>query len=175
MVPHPEAPARTVTSIRAQIQSFNFEEFALEFEVTSTSDLVLPTMGQPERREGLWRTTCFELFVKPAGGEAYFEFNFSPSFAWAAYAFGAYREGMRDLEMRFDPEIVISPHGDWFWLLAELDPSVFSAGPASIGLCAVIEERDGTRSYWALAHPPGKPDFHHPSCFALDLPPAPAR
>jgi len=23
-----------------------------------------------------------------------------------------------------------------------------------------------------LAHPPGKPDFHHPDCFALELPPA---
>ena len=27
-------------------------------------------------------------------------------------------------------------------------------------------------SYWALAHPPGKPDFHHPDCFALELPAA---
>lgn len=40
-----------------------------------------------------------------------------------------------------------------------------------IGLSAVIEEMDGTKSYWALAHPAGKPDFHHPDCFTLELPP----
>jgi hypothetical protein len=34
----------------------------------------------------------------------------------------------------------------------------------------VIEEVDGGLSYWALAHPPGKPDFHDPNCFALELP-----
>lgn len=38
-----------------------------------------------------------------------------------------------------------------------------------IALSAVIEEKDGTKSYWALRHPPGKPDFHHPDCFALTL------
>ena len=42
--------------------------------------------------------------------------------------------------------------------------------PLSIGLSAVIEETDGTKSYWALRHPPGPPDFHHPDCFALELP-----
>jgi hypothetical protein len=40
-----------------------------------------------------------------------------------------------------------------------------------VGLSAVIEETNGRKSYWALCHPPGKPDFHHPDCFALELPP----
>ena len=39
-----------------------------------------------------------------------------------------------------------------------------------MGLSAIIEETDGTKSYWALAHPPGEePDFHDPACFALEL------
>ena len=29
----------------------------------------------------------------------------------------------------------------------------------------------GGISYWALAHPPGKPDFHHADGFALELSP----
>jgi hypothetical protein len=33
----------------------------------------------------------------------------------------------------------------------------------------VIEDADGSLSYWALAHPPGRPDFHHTEAFALDL------
>jgi hypothetical protein len=33
----------------------------------------------------------------------------------------------------------------------------------------VIEDMTGEFSYWALAHPPGKPDFHHSDCFAHEL------
>jgi hypothetical protein len=44
--------------------------------------------------------------------------------------------------------------------------------PARLGLSAVIEEANGRKSYWALAHPPGKPDFHHSDCFVLELPAA---
>ena len=46
-------------------------------------------------------------------------------------------------------------------------PSVTS----ELGLSAVIEEQDGTKSYWALAHPDGPPDFHDPACFAASLSP----
>ena len=35
---------------------------------------------------------------------------------------------------------------------------------------AVLEEKDGTKSYWALAHAADKPDFHHPDCFVAKLP-----
>ena len=38
-----------------------------------------------------------------------------------------------------------------------------------LALSAVIEEQNGQRSYWALRHPPGPPDFHHPDGFALPL------
>ena len=50
-----------------------------------------------------------------------------------------------------------------------IEPDILRAG-ARIALSAVIEEVDGTKSYWALRHPPGAPDFHHPDCFALELP-----
>ena len=48
-----------------------------------------------------------------------------------------------------------------------LDTAALPPKPWSIGLSAIIEEEDGTISYWALAHPPGRPDFHHPDCLAL--------
>ena len=40
-----------------------------------------------------------------------------------------------------------------------------------LGLSAVIEDTSGRKSYWALAHPPGKPDFHHADCFAHEFSP----
>ena len=42
--------------------------------------------------------------------------------------------------------------------------------PAAFGASAVIEETDGTKSYWALNHTTGKPDFHDPACFTARLP-----
>ena len=46
-----------------------------------------------------------------------------------------------------------------------------SGAPKTIALVGVsdlcVVETDDELSYWALAHPPGRPDFHHPDCFAL--------
>ena len=44
------------------------------------------------------------------------------------------------------------------------------SGEWQMGLSAVIEERDGTKSYWALAHAPGPPDFHNRNCWIARLP-----
>jgi hypothetical protein len=44
-------------------------------------------------------------------------------------------------------------------------------GPWHLGLSAIVEDTNGGKSYWALAHPPGKPDFHHADCFTLELSP----
>jgi hypothetical protein len=43
--------------------------------------------------------------------------------------------------------------------------------PLQLALSAVIEDDRGTLSYWALKHPSGKPDFHHPEAFALEVAP----
>ena len=48
-----------------------------------------------------------------------------------------------------------------------LDTAALPPKPWSLGLSAILEEADGTISYWALAHPPGRPDFHHPDCLAM--------
>jgi hypothetical protein len=43
-------------------------------------------------------------------------------------------------------------------------------GPAlRIGLAAILEDLDGSLSYWALAHAPGRPDFHRRESFVLQL------
>lgn len=57
-------------------------------------------------------------------------------------------------------------------LYVYVDRDSWPRGAAKIGLSAVIEETDGTKSYWALAHPDGPPDFHDPACFVLELPAA---
>ena len=62
------------------------------------------------------------------------------------------------------------PHA--FELSARIRVPTLGKADWQIGVSAVIEETDGPKSYWALAHPPGDPDFHHPDCFALEFPAA---
>ena len=120
------------------------------------------------RNDGLWQATCFELFLKDRDGLGYCEFNFSPSREWAAYKFAGYREGMSNLAVRNHPAIA-SLRTDAFFVLTVAIDAEHIRDVSALALSAVIEEVDGTKSYWALAHPPGKPDFHHPTCFAATL------
>jgi hypothetical protein len=41
--------------------------------------------------------------------------------------------------------------------------------PARVALAVVVEESNGSLSYWALEHPPSEPDFHCPRGFALRI------
>lgn len=129
--------------------------------------LVIPAQAEPGRADVLWATTCFELFTQDAGEEAYREYNFSPSRQWAAYGFDGYREGMRAIDI-WAPRITTSIESNALVVDATfVSPRL---GPQMVGASAVIEEVDGTKSFWALRHPPGKPDFHHADCLAFELP-----
>jgi hypothetical protein len=125
-------------------------------------------VSEPSRGDDLWKTTCFEAFLRPLGEEAYFEWNFAPSGQWAAYEFTRYREGMSPAEVASPPYVRMEDNFTWWALGATI------AIPADInwelGLSAVLEEADGTKSYWALAHGGEKPDFHDPGCFGARLP-----
>lgn len=171
---HPDTPSVGIETLFAFVWPIESRDTArsVQFYVRSRGGLALPKQVNAERTDGLWQTTCFELFLQPLGGTRYIEFNLAPSFQWAAYEFNDYRSGMRNLDLAFDPEIAISL-GDsaFFDLDSDLDVSSVGAGAARMGLAAVIEETDDTKSYWALAHAPGPPDFHNPACFTATLPP----
>jgi hypothetical protein len=130
--------------------------------------LVVPAPGVDRREDGLWRHTCFEAFIAPdASAPGYLEVNAAPSLAWATYTFTGYRAGQRDA--RDAPLEALRVHREPSSLVLEAELA-YAAGPAArIGLCAVLEELDGTLSYWALAHAPGRPDFHRRESFVLQL------
>lgn len=144
---------------------------ALLVEYAVTGDIAalkLPAVTAPARRDNLWQATCFELFVALDDG-SYAEFNFSSSTCWAAYRFDDYRIGMRAAE-RVEPLISVTGTDHRLEVTVQLDLAVLVPDlDRSVGLSAVIEQADGTKSWWALAHPLDKPDFHHRDCFALQL------
>jgi hypothetical protein len=155
---HPDTPCDALMGIVAQV-----EEGRLRFDLLGLwSEIALPEPAPPVRTDGLWQTTCFELFV--ADDVGYREYNFSPSGAWAAYRFSDYREGVAELEM---DALRIELFGPSISIEADL-----GIGDRAFALTAVIEEKSGAKSYWSLAHPPGKPDFHHRDCFVGKLPPS---
>jgi len=122
--------------------------------------------GEPARADDLWQTTCFEAFLSDGDG-AYREWNFAPSAQWAAYDFTAYRAGRTDSDVA-PPYVRMEDNFTWWALGATI--AVEAGTEWQLGLSAILEEKDGTKSYWALAHPDGdKPDFHDPVCFAARL------
>ena len=128
---------------------------------------VIPQSTTPVRRDELWRTTCFEAFLRQDGKAAYDEWNFAPSLAWAAYAFSAPRTDMAPAEVKAEPYIRVEDNLSWWALGATI--AIPAAATFDLGLSAVIEEQDDHKSYWALAHPNGPPDFHDPTCFLARL------
>jgi hypothetical protein len=174
--PHPASTCHAITAIEAEA-SRTGAALALLYVVTGEiRALRLAGTGAPARADGLWRHTCFEAFLRPPAGERYYEFNFAPSLQWAAYGFRGYRSGMQVAEEFRGPRIEIEFDASRLELRAELAlsdlPELPKDAALRLGLSAIIEEASGAMSYWALAHPAGKPDFHHPDCFALELPPA---
>ena len=79
-----------------------------------------------------------------------------------------YRDGVPLLETLAQPRIRVQRDRGVLELARARFASAFQLDPV-LGLSAVIEEHDGTLSYWALRHAPGKPDFHHRDAFALEL------
>jgi len=164
LIPHPVCSAPDL-GLRVELERRG-SKLWLRFSIEGDFEAVaLPTKAAAARTDNLWQHTCFEVFVRTTDG--YVEYNLSPSDAWATYAFSGYREGMRPADQTIDV------HGldggeQYVALEAVIDLPPGATGP--IGLSAVIEATDGTLSYWALAHPSDKPDFHHPDSFVLELP-----
>ena len=168
LVRHPESPPHELMVDVAVDRSG--ETLSLRYTVTgAVGGVALPPRGASGRSDGLWRTTCFEAFVR-GQGDSYAEFNFAPSGGWAAYAFEDYRQEPRDLDVR-EPAILFGRSEREMMLTVELElPADFERTAAPLALSAVIEDLEGAKSYWALAHPDGMPDFHAVDCFVAKLP-----
>ena len=168
---HPETPTDAVRGMSARVRRESAGGLAVSYVFEGDIDrLQVPAPRPPRAADRLWQRTCCELFVTRKGEPAYHEYNFSPSGEWAAYSFERYRErragGPAPLP---PPRISLRARRGALELDASIDVDVSCGVTLALALAAVIEDEEGKLSYWALRHPPGKPDFHHPDAFALEL------
>ncbi len=167
---HPQSDPGGVTAIEVSLTRRADGTIEIIWRVFGKVDLLeIPSPKNTDRSNFLWEKTCFELFIKHSKETFYLEYNFAPSCQWATYQFDDYRAGAGDAEAS-TPIIQTERHGDLFILSASIVLAVgWRTGDLLAGLSAVIASKAGDISYWAVAHPPGKPDFHHRDCFALQL------
>ena len=131
--------------------------------------LRLPQRVASGPADDLWRHTCCEAFIAAVDGPAYREFNFSPSGQWAAYAFSTYRQRNADWKAPAAPTSRLDLQDSTMILKATLPTTLLPAGRLQLALSAVLEQQDGSISYWALQHAAAQPDFHHRDSFVLPL------
>ncbi len=171
---HPSTQNQAVRSLRVGLRAEPPDMLVFRFSLAADMSRVrVPPSGVGGPADALWKHTCFEAFVGAADAPGYHEFNFSPSHDWAIYRFSAYREGMSRAETGQTPQISMRCCNDGLELestvrlghLADLR----DARRLRVAMAAVIEDDAGGLSYWGLRHPPGKPDFHHPDGFALEV------
>lgn len=166
LIPHADTRTSAVRAVEAEVGPISGAQVRLRYTVAGDIfRLAIPEATSPERAGELWKHTCFEAFALRDAG--YREFNFSPSTQWAAYDFDGYRAGMRNADVHA-PRIEGRHGQSHYELFVAFD--LPDKAPWRLALSAVIEEIDGAKSYWALRHPPGKPDFHHADGFVLELP-----
>jgi hypothetical protein len=184
LLAHPQTPCEAVRSIAACVEAVGPDSLRLEYVLEADFRHVRtpPPVANAGRADKLWAHTCFEAFVWPAGTAGYLELNFSPSGEWAAYRFESYRRGMAPAFPDRVPRLNVRGSAERLELQAQVNlsgglpvagASVSSGMPGEgrmrIAVSTIVEDQEGRLSYWALRHPPGKPDFHRPESFALAI------
>lgn len=177
LLPHPRLDQPALPGLVRELSvalAHATEALTLRYRLSGElSGLRLPEFRGPERTDGLWKHSCFEAFLGRDGSREYWEYNFSPSGAWAAYHFSNYREHMAPFTRGAPPRMLRDDGADWMELEAVIDlsflPGIADVSRLRLGLAAVIEDEARVLSYWALRHPAEKPDFHHAAGFAVEL------
>jgi hypothetical protein len=160
-----------VSGVEAKVIGFDADWLRVRWRVEGAQELVVPQFAGRGRADELWRTTCFELFLRPQGAQSYVELNLSPSERWAAYDFKSYRDEMSERPASREPDCTMRQGSSFAIFDAAIPFNTLPGLPAAANFAAVIEEQGGMKSYWALAHPSARPDFHDAACFTAELAP----
>lgn len=162
-----DSPKHPGLGVQVQVTRKGFE---LGFAFTWSGEPKLPAPKvSPERLDGLWNHTCFEVFLTWGVHPYYWEINFSPSGDWNLYRFDSYREGAKtEAHTQVISTDLITKNSRAFRLnLKAILPN--ESESLALGITSVLELPDSSKSYWALTHAGPKPDFHIRESFILEV------
>lgn len=166
LIPFDQATAPKI-QIEAELNQ-NSESLFISYRMRQGIPLINLGNGTPkkERVIGLWEKTCFELFIKNQSGQ-YIEFNFSPTFEWNCFYFGKKGDVLGQCPSMQMPVTDILLSEDHFLHFSVIKKEYFPEGffdnkeELDVGITAVIKDKLGSISYWALSHADNRPNFHH--------------
>src|SRR5690349_21270573 len=166
-----DAPHIPAISISGQLSLEN-HLLSLRYSLAGQTESILlpPASPLPSRKDELWKATCFEFFLAIRTQPGYWEFNMSPSGDWNVYRMDAYRRiGFREEGAISELPFEFKTGADGFFLEVALDLTSVIQGEEELqmGITAIIQTKDGSETYWALAHPAPYADFHLRESFTL--------
>ncbi len=158
------------------------DRLLLRFKLAKGGSVELrPLSEKPERRDELWKQSCFECFMVNAAHRGpnahYMEWNLSPSGDWQAYWFSGYRQGRVDATLA--PELAAprsSRRQEGDSLIFEFQipiPVQLQNVGFEMGVSAVMQDSTMPGAepfYWAFAHREEKPDFHSRQAMLVIVP-----
>jgi len=173
--PFPSAGLMPDLEITGSIERHS-NALSISYELSGhMEELKLPASADAcVRKNGLWEETCFEFFLGVKDYERYWEFNLSPSGHWNVYRFKSYRLGMRE-EPAFTSlpfSVQLNSNSLLLYLGLELDniiPPQQAQEVLQVAVSAVVKTIYGKTTYWALAHPGPRADFHRRDGFIIEL------
>ena len=127
----------------------------LTYLVPSHNDLIWPSYSGMVRGNGLWLSTCFELFLGADDQNAYTELNVTPAGTWNCYQFDDYRSGMRIGESWKLKSLETNKRSFSVSFSGQLTYSHVRLGPA-----VILQRKSSRLDYFAISHAE-QPDFHN--------------
>ena len=172
LAPHPGLPVPADVRIHGSVERTGPTlRLTWRLEAPAGTVAMAAPVARPERRRALWEDTCFECFLAAPGRPGYWELNLSPAGHWNVYRLEAYRSGMTEESAIEALPSSVSRHAGGWEVSTFLDTTDLglAAAPWRLAVATVVAAPGGRVTYWALAHPGGEPDFHHPDAFRLRL------
>jgi len=115
-----------------------------------------------ERKNELWKSTCFELFIANEQSEEYYEINISPFKQWNIYHFDGYKKGMKEFKKVSEPIIQMTKENYNYKLSFEIEfnQKIFNNEGLSFNLATIILDKNNLRHFYTM-YPRKTADFHN--------------
>jgi hypothetical protein len=175
LIPFSRSSGSSELTLKVQVERIH-SALVCEFHlIGDIENIIFSSLHKnPQRRDRLWETTCFEAFVTLKQDPSYWEFNAAPSGDWNLYAFKKYRLAKDAIQsVQNVPKIQFTQMARECRAKVSLDLASLLLQDQSadiyLGLTAVIENKSHEKSYWAIEHRGAQPDFHMSESFSLRI------